>query len=165
MKLNTYYFRVLEWYALYDEIDQNQIFFPTLQINGGKTLERTKKYGPTDEDYFWLLFPNMLEYQQSMKVTIYCHFNFKTFPFDSQTCDLIFGSVDIFFDNLQLNSTIIDHEKQQVDYAEKGQLSIADSNLPFDFSLQSLESSVIEIRGNKFSYAGIRFDISRSVHL
>ena len=100
-----------------------------------------------------------------MKVTIYCHFNFKTFPFDSQTCDLIFGSVDIFFDNLQLNSTIIDHEKQQVDYAEKGQLSIVDSSLAFDFSLQSLESSVIEIRGNKFSYAGIRFDISRSVHL
>ena len=92
-----------------------------------------------------------------MKVTIYCHFNFKTFPFDSQTCDLKFGPVGIFFENLQLNSTIIDHEK--------GQLSIDDSSLPFDFSLQSLESPVIEIRGNKFSYAGIRFDISRSVHL
>ena len=152
------------WLAYQDETIQNQIFFPTLQINGGKTLERTKKYGPTDEDYFWLLFPNMLEYQQSMKVTIYCHFNFKTFPFDSQTCDLKFGPVGIFFENLQLNSTIIDHEKQQVDYAEKGQLSIVDSSLPFDFSLQSLESSVFEIKSKNFSYAGIRFDISRWAH-
>ena len=74
-----------------------------------------------------------------MKVTIYCHFNFKTFPFDSQICDLKFGPVGIFFENLQLNSTIIDHEK--------GQLSIDDSSLPFDFSLQSLESSVFEIKG------------------
>ena len=81
-------------------------------------IERTRRYGPNDSDYFWLLYPNMLEYQQSIKVTIYCNFNFKTFPFDSQHCDFIFGSVDIFYENLQLNATQITYEGNHVDYGE-----------------------------------------------
>ena len=35
------------WYGL-TEVDQNEIYFPTLQISGAKTIQRTRKYGPKD---------------------------------------------------------------------------------------------------------------------
>ena len=32
-----------------------------------------------------------MEYQQSVKTTVYCSLDFKYFPFDNHTCDLTFG--------------------------------------------------------------------------
>ena len=85
-----------------------------LYLSGGKTLQRTRKYGPIDADYFWLLYPNKLEYHQSMKTTIYCSFKFKNYPFESQVCDLKFGSIEYYFKNLQMNSTKIEYRSQHV---------------------------------------------------
>ena len=144
----------MEWYDPSDD----DIFFPTLQIRGGKTVVRTRRYGPIDRDYFWLLYPNMLEYQQALKVTIYCPFNFKNFPFDSQHCEFKFGSVDISYENLQLNATQIIFETNHVDYGE-GFLLVNGTSLPFDFALESLESVPFQIRGLRYSYARMRFHL------
>ena len=94
--------RNLTWYRL-DVFDQEQIFVPTLQISGSKTVVRTRHYGPKDGDYFWFLHPNiyewqhapnMLEFQQTLQIAVYCPFNFKSFPFDNNYCDFTFGSVN-----------------------------------------------------------------------
>ena len=39
--------------VLADEKDQAQIWSPTLQIDRAKTIQRTRKFGPTERDYFW----------------------------------------------------------------------------------------------------------------
>ena len=81
------------WYGL-TEVDQNEIYFPTLQISGAKTIQRTRKYGPKDSDYFWFQSPHNFEYQQELKATIYCSFDFQTYPFDTHYCDFNFVAVD-----------------------------------------------------------------------
>ena len=63
-----------------NEADESTIYFPTLQISGAKTVQRTRKYGPTDNDYFWFSSPHNFEYQQALKATIYCSFDFKVSP-------------------------------------------------------------------------------------
>ena len=81
-----------KWYEV-NEFDETQIFTPTLEISGTKAIVRTRKYGAIDKDYFWYFHTdNMMEYQQSLKVKLYCSIDFKHFPFDSHTCDLNFGA-------------------------------------------------------------------------
>ena len=41
----------IKWYAV-NEFDQLQIFIPTLEISGTKTIVRTIKYGAKDKNYF-----------------------------------------------------------------------------------------------------------------
>ena len=77
------------WYSL-TEVDQNEIYFPTLKISGAKTIQRTRNYGPKDSDYFWFQTPHNFEYQQEQKPTIYCSFDFQTYPFDTHYCDFKF---------------------------------------------------------------------------
>ena len=82
-----------DWYSL-TEVDQNEIYFPTLKISGAKTIQRTRNYGPKDSDYFWFQSPHNFEYQQELKATIYCSFDFQTYPFDTHYCDFNFVAVD-----------------------------------------------------------------------
>ena len=67
-----------------------------------------RNYGPIDNDFFWIKYPHLIEYQQALKVTIYCSFDFKTFPFDSHNCDFNFGSlgIDVEFIKSTLQKTI-----------------------------------------------------------
>ena len=151
----------INWYAV-NKFDQTQIFTPTLEISGTKTIVRTRKYGAIDKDYFWYFHPeNMMEYQQSLKVTIYCSMDFKHFPFDSHNCDLNFGASGITNNALKMDPTTINYKNQSVNYNE-GLLSVKQSCLPFDISLESLEPFEYIQGGMKYSYAGIRLHLTRN---
>ena len=151
----------IKWYAV-NEFDQLQIFTPTLEISGTKTIVRTIKYGAIDKNYFWYNHPdNMMEYQQSLKVTIYCSMDFKHFPFDYHTCDFNFGASGIFIYVLKMNATKIYYKNQSVSHDE-GLLHMKQTRLPFDIALESLESFE-NIEGEyKYSYAGIRIHLTRN---
>ena len=112
--------------------------------------------------YFWYFHPeNMMEYQQSLKVTIYCSMDFKHFPFDSHNCDLNFGASGITNNALKMDPTTINYKNQSVNYNE-GLLSVKQSCLPFDISLESLEPFEYIQGGMKYSYAGIRLHLTRN---
>ena len=150
-----------KWYEV-NEFDETQIFTPTLEISGTKTIVRTRKYGAIDQDYFWYFHPeNMMEYQQSLKVKIYCSIDFKHFPFDSHTCDLNFGASGITINALKMNATTMNYKNQSVKYNE-GLLHMKQSRLPFDISLESLEPFEYVQRGLTFSYAGMRIHFTRN---
>ena len=53
----------------------------------------------------------MLEYQQALKITIYCSFNFKSYPFDSHKCDFDFGLREQSSTFVIMNSTKIHYKK------------------------------------------------------
>ena len=97
-----------------NEKDAFQIYFPTLQIGNAKEITRTRKYGPQDDDYFWFLYPHYFEYQQALKVVIYCTFDFTSFPFDSHVCDLNFGASTSYDTVLKLNETILRYKSRQL---------------------------------------------------
>ena len=151
----------IKWYAI-NEFDQTQIFNPTLEISGTKTIIRTRKYGATDKDYFWYFHPdNKMEYQQSLKVILYCSMDFKHFPFDHHYCDLNFGSAENSINLLKMNATTIDYKNQSLSYGE-GLLLMKQSRLPFDIALESLESFEYIQVGIKLSYAGMRIYLTRN---
>ena len=150
-----------KWYEV-NEFDETQIFTPTLEISGTKTIVRTRKYGAIDKDYFWYFHTdNMMEYQQSLKVKIYCSIDFKHFPFDSHNCDLNFGASGITINALKMIATTMNYKNQSVKYNE-GLLHMKQSRLPFDISLESLEPFEYVQGGYKYSYAGMRLHFTRN---
>ena len=74
-----------------------------MQISGAKTIQRTRKYGPKDNDYFWFTSPYNLEYQQALKASIYCSFDFQTYPFDIHYCDFHFVAAENTIGSLALD--------------------------------------------------------------
>ena len=151
----------MRWYAV-NEFDQTQIFTPTLEISGTKKIVRKRKYGAIDKDYFWYFHPdNKMEYQQSLKVIIYCSMDFNHFPFDHHNCDLNFGSAENSIDLLKMNATTIDYKNKSLSYGE-GLLHMKQSRLPFDIALESLESFEYIQGGYKLSYAGMRIYLTRN---
>ena len=151
----------MRWYAVND-FDQTQIFTPTLEISGSKNIVRTRKYGPTDKDYFWYFHPgNKMEYRQSLQVTIYCSMDFTQFPFDYHACDLNFGSSGNSIRAIKLNTTTIYHKNQTVNH-DDGLLHMEKTHLPFDIELESLESFEYVEGDFKYSYARMRIHLTRN---
>ena len=151
----------MKWYGV-NEFDLTQIFTPTLEISGTKKIVRKRKYGPTDKDYFWYNNPqSMMEFQESLRVTIYCSMDFKHFPFDYHTCDLNFGASANSIRTLKMNATTVYYKNQSLSNDE-GLLNMKQSHLPFDIALESLKSFE-HVRGEyKYSYVGIRIHLTRN---
>ena len=155
------FFRTLKWYAI-NEVDQKLIYTPTLKILAAKSIQRTRNYGAKDQDYFWFLYPNsIIEYQQALKVTIYCSFNFQSFPFDNHICDVKFGGIGNLKRALIQNATIVGYKDKNINYGE-GFLHVKQSRLPFSISLESLKPFDHYEIGFNYSYAGMRIHFSRN---
>ena len=84
--------RIPEWFRIIK--DEENIYIPTLQFNNADTIQRVRKSGTTNKDSLWFQQPNSVEYSQVLKATIYCTFNFESFPFDTHYCDLTFFTID-----------------------------------------------------------------------
>ena len=152
--------RELRYYSV-NEIDQHEVYFPTLQIKDAKHVSRTRKYGPQDEDYFWFLYPHEFEYQQALKIEIYCTFDFTSYPFDSHECDFDFGASSSFASLLYLNETLLRH-KNIKRYFGEGPITFIPTRLPFSVSLDSLEEHKYFQAGEVYSFVGMRIRLTRN---
>ena len=66
--------------------------FPKLRFLNAKEVTVVKEYGLSGEDGdFYLHYPHELAYVERGKITIYCAFDFRDFPFDSHQCNLTMG--------------------------------------------------------------------------
>ena len=94
--------------------NNEKIFFPTTRFQNEKYVNMKHKVsGKQDEKYFWMKHPHFFEFRRKMKVTIYCSFDFSTFPFDSHECNLSYGL--IFFSKYYIDmmpSTVMHKEKE-----------------------------------------------------
>ena len=71
-----------------------------------------------DETYYWMKYPHALYHKKNAKITIYCSFDFSTFPFDSHECNLSYGT--IFFSKYYMDmmpSTVM-HKKKETKLGE-----------------------------------------------
>lgn len=85
-----------------------------------KVSAARSKFSPKKhEDFYWLQYPNQLEFRQYMRVTIYCSFDFSPFPFDFHTCNFSFG-VNFWSDlNVIMKPAIIIHGKDDTILGQK----------------------------------------------
>ena len=87
--------------------DWPEIFFPQLKMMNAKQVTREMHFGAKDLDYYWFQRPHHFEYQQTLRITIYCSFDFKDFPFDSHDCNINYGSSVLSINLIQLKPTKI----------------------------------------------------------
>ena len=141
----------------------SKIFFPTLKFLNVKSVQREQKYGAVDKDPFWISYPNHFEYQQALKVKLYCSFDLRNFPLDEHWCKFAFGSADFTPKWLVLNATWIRYEKLFEKCEDKSQkVSVTQNRLPFEISLICLEPFVHFEAGFNHSHAGIEIHFSRN---
>ena len=94
--------------------DHEKIFFPTSKFQNEKDVNLKHKFSPKqNEKYFWMKYPHFLEFRRKVRVTIYCSFDFSTFPFDSHECNLSYG-MNFFSETYihMMNLTVV-HKKKQ----------------------------------------------------
>ena len=72
-----------------------------------------KVSGKQDEKYFWMKHPHFFEFRRKMKVTIYCSFDFSTFPFDSHECNLSYGLVNFSKYYMDMMPSTVMHKKRK----------------------------------------------------
>ena len=157
---NSFLHRNLRYYAV-NEVDQYEVYFPTLQVSDAKSVSRTRKYGPQDEDYFWFLYPHNFEYQQALKVEIYCTFDFTSFPFDSNECDFNFGASSSYSSVLTLKETILRYKNIKRRFGE-GPITFNPTRLPYNVSLESVNEYEFFQAGYHYSFVGMRITLTRN---
>ncbi len=143
--------------------DAKQIYNPTLKFKNIKDIARERKYGFRDEDSFFLIPPHWLEYHQALKVTIYCPFDFTSYPFDSHQCQFNFGASDLTTDYLELEPTWIRYNQSLIKPGNnQGKLEIKQKWIPFKVTLEEIQPFVHFEAGFYYSYAGLKIRLVRT---
>ena len=96
--------------------NNEKIFFPTSRFQNEKDVDMKHKFsGKKDEKYYWMKHPHHLEYKNTKKITIYCSFDFSTFPFDSHMCNLTYG-INFYSESYihMMSSTVLHKKKPTV---------------------------------------------------
>ena len=71
-----------------NEFQSKEVFFPKLRVKDDKEITSGFEFGPDNgKDFFWISNGKAM-YQERLKITIYCSFEFGNFPFDSHQCNL-----------------------------------------------------------------------------
>ena len=132
-----------------------------MTVNRAKTIERTRTFGLTDEDESWFDSENgRIDYKQSIKVTIYCKFEFQSYPFDTHVCDFIYiATAPAMY--LWLNSSEIRYGDPHIEHQDE-LIHIEQSDLPFHIELESLERFNLSRTGYNYSSTGMRIHIERN---
>ena len=77
-----------------------------------------KVSGKQDEKYFWMKHPHFFEFRRKMKVTIYCSFDFSTFPFDLHECNFTYGINSYSESNVHMMPTTLVYKTKQTLFGE-----------------------------------------------
>ena len=105
------------WYPIGHE--NEKIFFPTLKFQNEKHMTQKVNFGPKqDETYYWMKYPHHLEYKNTKKITIYCSFDFSTFPFDSHECNLSYGMINFSKYYMDMMPSTLMHKKKETKLGE-----------------------------------------------
>ena len=109
--------------------NNEKIFFPTSRFLNEKSVTMKHKVsGKQDEKYFWMKHPHFFEFRRKMKVTIYCSFDFSTFPFDSHECNVSYGINFLSKYFVLMMPTTVRHKDKEIKLGEPSILGTYLSN-------------------------------------
>ena len=95
-------------------------------------------------------------YQERLKITIYCSFDFKNFPFDSHQCDLNLGVSNYFPDQVTISHAMIYHGNLSTTLDDESILiDSVHSPEPFDMELKSLAPFQVSENNYSFAFTGM----------
>lgn len=146
---------------------QPNLFIPRMKILKTRKVENIKLLGSGQSD-ITIIFgfdgrnyhDHYLEYQQNLKLTLYCPFEFQEYPFDDNYCDFDYGPASQFSDAIQMKSVLLRHNgnfKNAIgDY-----LKWRNSRLPFEFQMEIKKPFNHQEAGFNYSYTGIRIKLRR----
>ena len=144
-----------------NQIVSKEVFFPKLRVKDDKEITSGFEFGPDNgKDFFWIS-NGKATYQERLKITIYCSFEFENFPFDSHQCNLSIGVSNYSPNHVELLPLTIlyeDHENkknQQTTFGEESiSISLTHSPEPFDITLRSLGQFELFENDGSFSFTG-----------
>ena len=108
-----------------------------------------------------LSYPHPFEYHQSLRLKMYCSFDFKTFPFDSHHCDITLIDIDNEHTALTFNSIILNYKNNHTNFGE-ALLRLEPSCIPCEMFLESLKPHFTHFTGLNYSSAGMRVHFHRN---
>ena len=107
------------WIKISEEKSRN-LYIPKMTISNAKEIKKLLNYGRNDNaDYIWFGQPNLLEYRERLKLTIYCSFTFENYPFDSHHCNINLGSLDFTELHIKLMPLTVAHEHKSTFYGKE----------------------------------------------
>ena len=155
------FFRNSKWYKINED---EAIFFPNVRFQNAKEVIPGREIGKNNDfTYFWYGYPNSLSYQQRLKVTVYCSFDFKSFPFDSHQCDLNIGLTNSIVTTTRLLPLIISYGDVSTSLGQNSiEIVSTNSPEPFNINLSSIEPFIIRDNGWDYSFTGMRMELYRN---
>ena len=138
--------------------------FPKLRFKNVKEVGHIKEFGPAEENvFFWIGYPHFLFYAERLKITSYCPFDFKDFPFDSHECSVSFGvsSSDInSFLLMQPNISYGDISTLSGTDEKEINVDVSHSPVPFDITISNIKPYTEKEYGYLFSFTGTTHTLS-----
>ena len=146
--------------------EPNFVWRPDISFLSLTDTKRLTTYGSSEGFIFWLdTQENKLQYDEALRVTISCSFNFHNYPFDESYCSLKFGipSIDVALNLLQFEPIQILQTNST--YTEKTKFKLENSNnnhLPYDIWIEVKSPFSHYNVGFESPFTGIDFVLKRN---
>ena len=140
---------------------KDKLFFPKSLFRNIKSIEKQKSYGAQSSEHYWMAKNYEkydFEYYETLKITSYCLFEFSSFPFDTNDCDLLVGSSNPMQYITNLKPTIVYGKFS----SQEKSIPIESKNVPFEMKAESITPFTIEKNDLNFSYTGVRITFKRN---
>ena len=140
---------------------KEKLFFPKSLFRNIKSIEKQKSYGAESTEHYWMAKNHEkydFEYYETLKITSYCLFEFSTFPFDTNNCDLTVGSSSPM-KYIQNSKPTVFYEKFS---SKEKSIPIESKHVPFEMKAESITPFTIEKYGRKYLYTGVRITFKRN---
>ena len=160
-KQNSFFSHYEDVWHKFNKEQANNLFFPKLSVEDAKEVRKIRNYGRQDKaEHLWFSKPNLVQYQERLKITSYCSFNFETYPFDFHECRLKFCSSTLSSSYIKLLPLTISHNKMSTENGKKYLLS-ENSPEPFDIYLSGVIPFDKPDNGYNYSCTGVQMDFFR----
>ena len=146
-----------------DSETAEDLYFPTMKYRNVESIEVQKQCSPSStSNYYWFKYPHHIEFIETIKITIYCTFEFSSYPFDHHQCNFTFGADYSSAGNLVLGPTVILFDESKTSLKQKSGINVQSSRLTFDIMLKGLEPFYLASYGLNYSFAGFNIHFSRN---
>ena len=134
--------------------EAKDVWHPDLIFLHVTDIQSLPKYGSDEKFAFWLnMKENKIDYRESLRVTVSCHFNFQDYPFDENVCDFSFGCETIGTPYFQFNPIQVLHEDGNVLVLNSSK-PITNDHLPYDISIQAQAPFNLSTIGYNIPFTG-----------
>ena len=121
--------------------DVLSVYVPYLKVKNVKEIKTLKVLGSPSANYFWMEpAKSTFGCYERSQITLYCQFDFNSFPFDSHNCNLSLGIITFDYKTVALSPPLIYHEEFITYYGQEPiKITEKNSQVPFDATISVQE--------------------------